>query len=114
MSNSPLPDAPRPSERVFCALAAAEQDLLLDFARCSGSLKQLAKQHGVSYPTIRARLDRLIHRLEALESGEQPDPMAVELASLVEQGQLAAPAAKQLLAQHRRLLAEANPPSQSK
>lgn len=113
MTDSPSPQASRPSERVFCALAAADQDLLLDFARCSGSLKQLAKEHGVSYPTIRARLDRLIARLEALESGEQPDPMAVELASLVEQGQLTAPAAKQLLAQHRRLLAGTNPPTDS-
>jgi hypothetical protein len=97
---------PRLAERVFRALGPAEQDLLLDLARSSGSLKALAKRHGVSYPTIRARLDRLIERLEALEAGDEPDPMALELASLVEQGQLTAQAARQLLHQHRQLLAQ--------
>ncbi|MEZ6124904.1 MAG: DUF2089 family protein [Planctomycetaceae bacterium] len=33
----------------------------------SGSLKEIAKQYGVSYPTIRLRLDRLIAKIRAVE-----------------------------------------------
>ncbi|MEO2025897.1 MAG: DUF2089 family protein [Fuerstiella sp.] len=33
----------------------------------SGSLKQIAQQYGVTYPTIRLRLDRLIAKIEAVE-----------------------------------------------
>lgn len=35
-----------------------------DFLRASGSLKAVARQHGVSYPTVRQRLDALIAKLE--------------------------------------------------
>ena len=108
-SDSPAPQVReelRPTEWLFRALAPAEQDLLLDLCRCSGSLKALAKQHGVSYPTIRTRLDRLIKHLKVLEAGEHPDPMAIELAELVEQGLLPAHAAKHLLQRHRQLLTQ--------
>ena len=33
----------------------------------SGSLKEIAQQYGVSYPTIRLRLDRLIAKIQAVE-----------------------------------------------
>jgi hypothetical protein len=34
------------------------------FVLCSGNLKQLAEQVGVSYPTIRSRLDKVIDALQ--------------------------------------------------
>ena len=39
-----------------------EQDLtfIKKFLLASGSLKEVAAQYGVSYPTVRLRLDRLI------------------------------------------------------
>jgi hypothetical protein len=39
----------------------------------SGSLKELAQGYGVSYPTIRLRLDRLIEKLKVLDRGEIQD-----------------------------------------
>ncbi len=45
-------------------LDAADLDFVLAFVRSSGSLKQMAKRCGQSYPTIRARLDRIIARLD--------------------------------------------------
>ena len=41
------------------------------FVLASGSLKQVAQQYGVTYPTIRLRLDRLIAKIEVAE--EQTD-----------------------------------------
>ena len=37
------------------------------FILASGSLKEMARLYGVSYPTVRLRRDRLIHRLMKLE-----------------------------------------------
>ena len=37
------------------------------FVLASGSLKQVAQKYGVTYPTIRLRLDRLIAKIEVVE-----------------------------------------------
>ena len=63
----------------------------------SGSLKDLAGSYGVSYPTIRAKLDRLIERLQGILAGREPDPMAERLADLVEKGEMTPSAARSLL-----------------
>ncbi len=41
------------------------------FVRASGSLKQMASALGISYPTVRSRLDKLIERLEAEQAGDE-------------------------------------------
>ena len=38
------------------------------FVLLSGSLKDLAQTYGVSYPTLRLRLDRIIEKIKVLES----------------------------------------------
>lgn len=70
----------------------------------SGSLKDVAAEYGVSYPTIRGRLDKLIDRLKALLAGRPPDPMADLLADLIGRGEVTAAAAKAVLTLHRQLL----------
>lgn len=40
------------------------------FILASGSLKDLAAEYGVSYPTIRLRVDRLIEKIKVFESHE--------------------------------------------
>jgi len=37
------------------------------FLLASGSLKEIARQYGVTYPTVRLRLDRLIQKIEISE-----------------------------------------------
>lgn len=37
------------------------------FIQASGSLKEVAKQYGVTYPTVRLRLDRLIQKIQISE-----------------------------------------------
>ena len=37
------------------------------FLQASGSLKEMAKQYGVTYPTVRLRLDRLIQKIQISE-----------------------------------------------
>lgn len=49
-------------------LTAEEQQFVLSFIRCSGSLKQMAADMGLSYPTVRNILDDIISKLQNYES----------------------------------------------
>lgn len=43
------------------------------FLLASGSLKEIAAQYGVTYPTVRLRLDKLIQKIQLSEqSGQEP------------------------------------------
>lgn len=41
-----------------------------NFVLSSGSLKEMASLYGVTYPTVRLRLDRLIEKIKVHEDGE--------------------------------------------
>lgn len=51
----------------FCSLDADDRDMLRVFLRSRGNMKELERHLGVSYPTVRARFDKLLARL-GLES----------------------------------------------
>lgn len=55
---------------VLARLNPDEQEFLLSFTKASGSLKDLARIYGISYPTVRNRLDALMERIKGLESEE--------------------------------------------
>jgi len=80
-----------------------EEDLqfLRRFVLSSGSLKALAQEYGVSYPTVRARLDRLIAKVQAAEDPKVRDPFERKLRVLVADAQIAPALAKELLEAHR-------------
>jgi len=48
-------------------LEVAEQSFLIDFLKCSGSLKDMAALMKLSYPTVRNRLDEIIEKIKQLE-----------------------------------------------
>jgi hypothetical protein len=83
-------------------LPREDLDLIAALVLRSGSLKALAEAYGVSYPTIRSRLDRVIERLEGVMRGRTPDEMTELLANLVEQGQLTPAAARRIRDTHRK------------
>ena len=51
-------------------LDSEDQQFIELFVLASGSLKQMADVLGVSYPTVRSRLDRLIVRLKDLKKND--------------------------------------------
>ena len=85
-----------------------EDDLLFlkRFLLASGSLKQLAEVYGVSYPTIRNRLDRLIERVNAVETPADVDGFERLVTTLVEQGVMVSGTGRALLHTHRRAIRE--------
>jgi hypothetical protein len=71
------------------------------FLLASGSLKEVARQYGVSYPTVRRRLDRLIAKLEVLEDRTITSRFERLLRAAFADGRLDAATASSLLAAHR-------------
>ena len=47
------------------------------FVLASGSLKQIAGEYGVTYPTVRLRLDRLIQKIELGEREDEDQYVAL-------------------------------------
>lgn len=81
-----------------------DRAFLKRFLLASGSLKDLAAEYGVSYPTIRSRLDRLIAKVTAGDSAAGGDPFDRALRVLVADLAIAPAAAKKLLAAHKQTL----------
>lgn len=48
-----------------------DMNFVKKFILASGSLKELAKEYEVTYPTIRLRLDRLIQKVEVGDEGRR-------------------------------------------
>ena len=61
----------------FCSLNEDQQTFLLLFVRSRGNLKDLEKTLGVSYPTVRAKLDEIVERLAPPALTPAPPPESV-------------------------------------
>lgn len=57
-------EGPFPSPRL-ASLPVEHQRFIEMFVLAGGSLKEIAEQTGVSYPTVRSRLDKVIEELRA-------------------------------------------------
>ena len=82
------------ADHVLASLPREDLDLIAELVLQSGSLKELASAYGVTYPTIRLRLDRVIERLRNSVNGKKPDPLKELLARLVERGEMSASGAR--------------------
>ena len=80
-----------------------EEDLAFvkKFLLSSGSLKEVAALYGVSYPTVRLRLDRLIEKIRLAET-EGEDPYVAQIKRLALDGRLDYETAKLLISEYRK------------
>ena len=67
----------------------------------SGSLKDLAAEYGVSYPTIRQRLDRIIERIQVIEKNETSDAFEMRMRLMVADGRIDPRTGSDLMKLHR-------------
>ncbi|HHT24240.1 MAG TPA: DUF2089 domain-containing protein [Clostridiaceae bacterium] len=82
--------------RWLTELSEDELHFIKLFVLASGSLKELAKHYEITYPTIRLKLDRLIHKIE-ISDQHQPSGMIDLIKELTLQNKLDLATAKQLL-----------------
>ena len=85
-------------------IAGLEEDdmvFIKKFISASGSLKEVAAQYGVTYPTVRLRLDRLIQKIKIGED-TAADPYIATIKRMVVNDKLDFDTAKILIAEYKK------------
>lgn len=83
----------------FFRLEPEEQVFIKRFILSSGSLKQLAREYDVSYPTVRLRLNRLIEKIKF--SDVNKDSFELEIMQMVINERLTLAMAKEIIQKHK-------------
>jgi hypothetical protein len=74
-----------------------DQVFVSEFVRSHGSIKDMEKAFGVSYPTVKNRLNRIIDQLQLVEVGVGPLPVQDDALELLERGEISADEAAERL-----------------
>ena len=75
------------------------------FLLASGSLKEMAKQYEVTYPTVRLRLDKLIQKIQVSDSTEN-EPYIALIKKLAIDDKLDFDTAKILISEYKKVKEE--------
>ncbi len=67
-------------------LSFEDQIFVTAFVRCHGSIKEMEQIFGVSYPTIKSRLNRLAQSLEFIDTN--PTPSRAEVLDRLKRGEI--------------------------
>ena len=71
-------------------LSAEDQVFVMAFVQCHGSIKQMERIFGISYPTVKKRLDSIAGRFEFVISEPEPvdDAERSEVIDQLERGEI--------------------------
>jgi hypothetical protein len=73
---------------LLASLSAEDQVFIMAFVRCHGSIKDMEEMFGISYPTVKNRINRIARQLEFVEIVKiSPEE---EVISELEQGEISA------------------------
>lgn len=67
-------------------LSMEDQVFVMAFVRCGGSIKEMERIFGISYPTVKNRLSRISKQFEFIES--LPMPAQNDVLSQLERGEI--------------------------
>ena len=87
----------RSEDRWTDLLEADELSFVRRFVLSSGSLKEMAGEYGVSYPTIRQRLDELIAKIRRNTKEKPVSELRRVIRQMVEDGEIDLPEARKIL-----------------
>lgn len=81
-----------------------EEDVafIKNFILASGSLKEMAKQYGVTYPTVRLRLDKLIQKI-AISDDYSEEPYIGLIKRMAVNDRLDFDTAKVLISEYKKI-----------
>jgi hypothetical protein len=88
----------------FCRLDPERTRFMLSFVRCRGNVKEMERELGISYWTVRRRLDELIEELgfePQATAGEDQTAHQLEILGRVDRGEISAAEAFELLSEQR-------------
>jgi hypothetical protein len=75
----------------LAALSVEDQVFVTAFVRCHGSIKEMERTFGVSYPTIKNRLNRIANNLDYIDT--DPAPSRSDVIDRLRRGEITAPEA---------------------
>ena len=74
---------------LLARLSAEDQVFIMAFIQCHGSIKDMEQMFGISYPTVKNRLNRLAGLLNLVEVS-RPVPSSDDVLSRLERGEISA------------------------
>ena len=83
------------------ALEDSELSFIKNFVLVSGSLKQMAQEYGVTYPTIRAHLDAVIEKIKLSENAKE-DSYVNLIKAMAKEGSIEFEAAAVLIREYKK------------
>ncbi|WP_428815511.1 DUF2089 family protein [Lactococcus lactis] len=83
----------------FLNLEKEEQEFLKRFILASGSLKQLAKEYEVSYPTVRIRVDKIIEKIKLSDNNR--NTFEINIMQMVIDEKISLDSAKEIIRKHK-------------
>ena len=75
------------AERLL-ALTPEQRSFVLSFLRNRGNIRELEKELGISYPTVRARLDQILAALGLEANPSKEKPARKEVLEMLAQGEI--------------------------
>src|SRR5665811_2207912 len=72
----------------LAGLRYEDQVFVSEFVRSHGSIKDMEKAFGISYPTVKNRLNRIVDQLQLVEVGASP--VGDDALDLLERGEISA------------------------
>jgi len=85
----------------MASLDEEDMKFIRNFILASGSLKEIAARYGVTYPTVRLRLDKIIQKINIGESTNQ-DPFISKIKQLAVDDKLDFETAKILINEYKK------------
>jgi len=83
----------------FCDLSEDDSRFVMIFLKCRGNIKDVEKEMGISYPTVRGKLDAVIKRL-GLAGSMSPEELKKERSAVFDKlnnGEITADQAAEML-----------------
>src|SRR5690625_4495585 len=81
----------------FASLSTEQMNFVEVFLLSRGSIKEVEKELGISYPTVRARLNEIIALLGHEKDSEEDEPNRTEIIAMLENDEITANEAIMLL-----------------
>lgn len=84
----------------FSGLAEEDWQFIKRLLLASGSLKDVAGEYGITYPTVRIRLNRLIEKVRILDSEKPQTEFHKKIKLMAAEGKLDIATARELIKAH--------------
>jgi hypothetical protein len=81
----------------FCKLTREQRQFIETFIKCRGNIKEVEKDLSISYPTVRSRLDEVIHALGFPVRNIKTDESKKEILEMLSRGEISHSEAVKLL-----------------